>query len=153
MTKSQIGTQTFEDVEMYLLSLGLLHFAGSFIQSTDNISHDILVAQKSTETLNVDNSVQCLKYKNRTVGDIFRIAGHYNPAISLKEVFDLLQISTISTLICADINKRVYYIQGTPFTQWRGNYPTDEFGFTIPKLDKWENESYINCLNFINIKE
>lgn len=133
---------THEQVEKYLLSLGLLKFV-----DVDSISHtsSLELVHKffhyngecnSHLAGHSDMKEHTRENRRRSLGDIFRICRYYNETITLKDVqehlMELCGQREIGGLICADINKRV----------WRNSYAYfmchtfDEFGFDYTELIK-----------------
>lgn len=74
----------------------------------------------------------CGKYRYRTLIDIYLITLNYYPNVSLKEVISILYYGctvdrTISSFICDDINRRVYYHPEHPrYASFSEEYIDDE---------------------------
>ena len=85
-------------------------------------------------TLYLNNKLQCPKGKDRSLGDIFRIAKYYYPSCSFIEVRRLiLKNRNMAGHYCRNINRRIYAI--LPGWNKYGIGSRDEFGFIIYYYD------------------
>lgn len=157
MDSSLKNTQTFEQVEAFLIKQGLLHFVTHLTYGTEIINciftkgnevKEFLVYNNVNRTYTIDNVSQCYPNCRRTIGDIFRTLKHYCHYITLEEVHTQLNNcdGSFGCIICGDINKRV----------WRTSYTyincgvLDEYGFQYK--GNTSSIEYDHHLKFINVK-
>jgi hypothetical protein len=101
-------------LEKPLLKIAMYNDQNSFNNLELNNFIDIILSKlQFNNSLTLENKLQCEPYRNRSLEDIFLIAKYYRPDITLKEVrkglFNLLNNCKIATLMCPNINKRVYF--------------------------------------------
>lgn len=152
MNSNLVGTQTFEQVEAFLLKQGLLCLHTDVVLNAVEGKEVLWFLQNNNlfdTFFATTNERQIYRSKRRSIGDIFLTLRYYFPTITLQEVHRQLNNSDgegFGGQICPDINKRV----------WRTSYGDishigwDEFGFTYTTNRAMEHNG--NYLKFIDVK-
>ena len=101
-----------------------------------NLEVDTIFQEKVT--------VQTLRYRRRSIGDIYWIMLYYYPEAHLKDVFKaihkLIKDGEIGTFFCNDIRKRVYRHDITGFIPVQTDL-LDEYGLFFQDWEDWINDS------------
>lgn len=84
-----------------------------------------------------DLTVQCIKGKRRSIGDIFLVCRYYYPTCTLKEIYNLLSITYVKKIFsikCNEIGKKTY--AGFYFREivYSNPYSKNEYGWTLDSL-------------------
>lgn len=127
-------TTSFETIEEQLNQEPLLYFKGykhDPLLSVDNfvtlLITDLFVNRNTSEKKRA--TIQCEKGKNRSFGNVYRLVKFYYPDISVKELYRILVDGTFRddyrTLYCADVNKRIFYVDKNYQHNWI--YHHDEY--------------------------